>query len=182
MYHCHTHFYLAGHQHEIFEIIKGISPLEHFTHVFCESDKPEKSLAAKADVILADLRDTNTEKTVQTLVSGKAKEAQLILLADKEQIPLLADYLTDIEDIWTVPMSDTEIRFRFLRWQQTHKMNKDFWLTNQYLDATINNTPNLIWYKDKDGIHKKINKSFSKTVNKTIEQIEGRGHAYIWDV
>lgn len=182
MYHCHTHFYLAGHQREIFEIIKGISPLKHFTHVFSESDKPEKSLAAKADVILADLRNTDTEKTVQTLVSGKAKEAQLILLADKEQIPLLADYLTDIEDIWTVPMSDTEIRFRFLRWQQAHKTNKDFWLTSQYLDATINNTPNLVWYKDKDGIHNKVNKSFCKTVNKTMEQIEGRGHAYIWDV
>lgn len=61
-------------------------------------------------------------------------------------------------------------------------MSKDFWQTNQYFEATINNNPNLIWYKDKDGIHKKVNDSFCKTVNKTKQQIEGQGHAYIWDV
>ncbi|MCI9632977.1 MAG: response regulator, partial [Ruminococcus sp.] len=31
-------------------------------------------------------------------------------------------------------------------------------------------------------IHTKVNDSFCKTVNKTKEQVEGRGHAYIWDV
>ena len=42
--------------------------------------------------------------------------------------------------------------------------------------------PNLIWFKDKDGIHEKVNDSFCKTVHKTKRQVEGRGHAYIWDV
>ncbi len=74
------------------------------------------------------------------------------------------------------------IRFRFLRWQQNFKMSKDFWQTSHYLEAAINNSPNLIWYKDKNGIHKKVNDSFCRTVNKTKEQVEGRGHAYIWDV
>ena len=61
-------------------------------------------------------------------------------------------------------------------------MSKDFWQTSHYLEAAINNSPNLIWYKDKNGIHKKVNDSFCRTVNKTKEQVEGRGHAYIWDV
>ncbi len=61
-------------------------------------------------------------------------------------------------------------------------MSKDFWQTGQYFDATINHIPNLIWYKDKAGIHEKVNDSFCRTVNKTKEQVEGRGHAYIWDV
>ncbi len=85
-------------------------------------------------------------------------------------------------DIWINPMPDEEIRFRFLRWQQTCKMSRDFWQTSQYLEATINNIPNLIWYKDKNGIHRKVNDSFCRTVNKTKQQVEGRGHAYIWDV
>ena len=29
---------------------------------------------------------------------------------------------------------------------------------------------------------KRSNLSFCKTVNKTMEQVQGRGHAYIWDV
>ena len=79
-------------------------------------------------------------------------------------------------------MTEEETGFRFLRWQQSYKQSKDFWETSQYLEATINNVPNLIWYKDKQGIHEKVNDSFCQTVNKTKKQIEGRGHAYIWDV
>lgn len=54
MYHCHTHFYLVGCQCRESEIIRGITPLEHFSHEFSESDSPEETLAAAADVILAD--------------------------------------------------------------------------------------------------------------------------------
>ena len=182
MYHCHIQFYLSGHPCRVSDIIKEILPLEHFTHGFLESDKPEEALAAEADVILADLQDMDVKEALQTLTAIKKKDAEMILLADKEQIMLLADNLSDIKDIWTLPMSDEEIKFRFQRWQQTYKMSKDFWQTSQYLEATINNIPNLIWYKDKEGIHKKVNNSFCRTVNKTKQQVEGRDHCYIWDV
>ena len=182
MYHCNVHFYLAGHQRKVFEIIKGMSPLAHFTHVFSESIRPDPELAARADVILADLQDVDVLEAVPKLLSAKGSEAELILLADRDQILLLTDKLPEIKDIWTMPMSDEEIRFRFLRWQQTCKMSKDFWQTSNFFESTINNVPNLIWYKDKKGIHTKVNDSFCKTVNKTKEQVEGRGHAYIWDV
>ncbi len=182
MYHCHIHFYLTGCQNKEFEIIKEMSPLSHFTHTFSESIRPEKALAANADVILAYLHNTDVQETLQALLSYKKESAELILLADKEQVALLSDFLPDIKDIWITPLSEDEIRFRFLRWQQTCKMSKDFWQTGQYFDATINHIPNLIWYKDKAGIHEKVNDSFCRTVNKTKEQVEGRGHAYIWDV
>ena len=119
---------------------------------------------------------------LKLLTLNKKKEAELILLLDRNQISLLSDSLSEVKDIWIMPMSEEEVKFRFLRWQQDCKMRKDYWQTNQYLEATINNVPNLIWYKDKQGIHKKVNDSFSKAVNKTKKQIEGRGHAYIWDV
>lgn len=182
MYHCHIQFYLIGHQCRVFETIKEMPPLEHFTHSFLESDKPDEEMLSKAEVILADLQDLDGKETVQKLISGKDKEAELIFLMDNNQIMSLTDYLSEIKDIWTMPMSDEEIKFRFLRWQQTCKMSKDFWQTNHFFETTINNIPNLIWYKDKDGIHEKVNDSFCQTVNKAKEQVEGRGHAYIWDV
>lgn len=182
MYHCHIHFYLTGHQHRVFEIIKEMSPLENFTYEFFESDEPEAELTAKADVILVDLQDLNVKESLQILTLNKNREAELILLADKSQMALLADDFSEVKDIWIMPMSDEEIRFRFLRWQETCKMSKDFWQTSHYLEATINNIPNLIWYKDKEGIHEKVNDSFCKTVNKTKAQVEGSNHAYIWDV
>ena len=182
MYHCHTHIYLSGCAGRVFKIIREMEPLAHFTHTFTESDGVDERLAAEADVIFANLQGRNVKEAVQTVVQSKRKAVELILLADKEQISFLADDLDDIADIWTVPMSDEEVRFRFLRWQKAYLRSKEAWQTSQFLESTINSTPNLVWYKNKDGIHEKVNDSFCSTVNKTREQVEGRGHAYIWDV
>lgn len=182
MYHCHIHFYLTGCQHGIFEIIKKMPPLEHFTHEFSGSSIPKTALTANADVIFANLQDMDAMETFQALISNKQEEAELILFADKYQITFLEDVLDKVSDIWTMPMSDKELMFRFLKWQQSYKKDKDFWQARQYLETAIDSVPNLVWYKDKNGIHKKVNNSFCKTVGKTKKQVEGRGHAYIWDV
>ncbi len=182
MYHCHIHFYFAGAPNRVFEIMREMSPLDPFTHSFFESEKPERELAAQADVILAALQGMNVKEAAGLLASGRRDGAEIILLAEKEQIKDLTDALPEVKDIWTPPLSDEEIRFRFLRWQQAYKMRMDFWETSHYLEATINNVPNLVWFKDKDGVHEKVNDSFCQTVGKTREQVEGRRHAYIWDV
>ena len=182
MYHCHIRFYFIGTKCKIFEIIKEMSPLEQFTHEFLESEKPEEALLNSADVVLYNLQDEKVKNMVQMLIAKKNQKTELILLTNKNKILNLTDFLSDIKDIWTYPMSDEEVRFRFLRWQQACKISKDFWLTNHYFETTINNVPNLVWYKDKEGIHKKVNDSFCKIVNKTKKQVEGRSHAYIWDV
>lgn len=182
MYHCHVCFYFIGKQSQLFEIIRGVPALASSEHEFMESKSPGKEYAAKADVIMADLRDFDAAETVHILAAWKKPGADLILLAEQEQFVDMADCLNEVTDIWTLPMSDAALRFHFLRWQESYKMRKDFWQTSQYLESTINSVPNLIWYKDKNGIHEKVNDSFCKTVNKTKEQVQGRGHAYIWDV
>lgn len=186
MYSCRLPIYLVGRPCHTFEVLKKIPALENFTHIFSESDDPEVSLTAAADLIVADLSCIDIRSALPALLSNRSNKSQLILLADKKQMQTLcADpvlLLSDITDIWINPMSDEELRFRFLRWQQTCKMSKDYWQTSHYLEATINNIPNLIWYKDKDGVHEKVNDSFCKTVNKTKQQVEGQRHAYIWDV
>ncbi|MCI9272116.1 MAG: response regulator [Dorea sp.] len=182
MYHCHIQFYLAGTHCRAFDLVQEMSPLEHITYEFFESKNPGIALAEQADVILANLQDMDVKETIGMLAPDGKKETKLILLADKEQIASMGEMFSKVQDIWTMPMSDDEIRFRFLRWQQNLQMSKDYWQTSQFLEATINHVPNLIWYKDKDGIHEKVNDSFCKTVNKSKKQVEGRGHAYIWDV
>lgn len=182
MYHCHIHFYLFGFKNRAFEIIKEMSPFEHFTHEFSEGEEPKPELVGRADVIFACLQNMDVEEALRTLSISRKEKAELILLADKAQIPLMADFIGEIKDIWTLPMTDEEISFRFLRWQQAYKLQKDSWQTGQYLEAVINNTPNMVWYKDREGVHKKVNDSFCKTVNKTKKQVEGQKHAYIWDV
>lgn len=182
MYHCNLHFYLVGSHNKAFEIVKEMPPLSHFTHAFVESDVPDETLTAGADVILADLRGQEMKGALEALRTYKRPEAELILLLSLEQRDIWENGFSGIRDIWYAPISEVEIRFRFLRWQEDYKMGKDFWQTRNYFETTINSIPNLVWYKDKDGVHKKVNESFCKAVNKTMEQIEGRGHFYIWDI
>ena len=183
MYHCRIHFYFIGRLCKIFEIIKEMPSLENFVHKFSESEIPEVKSVASADVIFVNLQDMDAGSAkLLEIVSNKKKEAELILLSEKNQAADWECILSELKDIWTLPLSEEEVRFRFLRWQQSYKMSKDFWQTSQFLEAAINHIPNLVWYKDKNGIHEKVNDSFCATVNKTKEQVQGQGHAYIWDV
>ncbi|MBO4997734.1 MAG: response regulator [Lachnospira sp.] len=182
MYHCHLHFYFIGQRCNVFDAAKEQLPLEHFSHEFSESLSPDNNLIKQANIILANITETDVKDMLQTITNAMCENTQLILLAGQNQIADLTDFLPEITDIWPLPMQEEEIRFRLLKWQQTYKMSKDYWQTNQYFESTINSSPSLVWYKDKDGIHKKVNDSFCKTVNKTKAQVEGRDHFYIWDV
>ncbi len=185
MYHCHLRFYCISPQRAFYDPMKEAAPLPHFTHEFWQSDALEPQKAAKADVIFADLRGIDEKAALTALAAAQKQDAELIVLADPEQRDSLAaspDGLERVADIWPAELTPQELAFRFARWQQAMKTRKDFWQTNHYFEATIDNIPNLIWYKDKNGIHKKVNESFCKTVNKTKAQVEGQSHAYIWDV
>ncbi len=185
MYHCQLHYYLIGRGCRAFELIQELPPMEHFSHVFSQSGVPKKELTARADIILVNLEELEPIPVLEEVAAGRKEETEIILLADNEHMvfELLPEkLLAQIKDIWTNAMSDKEIHFRLLKWQQALKTEKDNWQTNHYLEAAINSTPNLVWYKNKEGIHEKVNNSFCKTVNKTKIQVEGRGHAYIWDV
>lgn len=181
MYHCHVCFYLLGNQAGFFDFIKKSEPFPNFEHEFLESGEPDEKLINRADVVFANLQGMDVKKVLTYLTAGNEKE--IILIAEKDQTAeLVLAELPENVDIWSLPMSEEELRFRFLRWQRLYKKDKDFWQTRNYLDATINHVPHLIWYKDKEGVHEKVNESFCKAVNKTMEQIEGRGHYYIWDL
>jgi len=182
MYNAHIRFYMISRTPEMFELIKKMTAPESFTYEFTESDKVESALAAAANVIFADVRGGDANKELKTLVSARVGKNKIIVIADKEQTDIVAEYFSEIDDLWTGPLSEKELEFRFRRWQDNIKMLADFWQTSQYLEATINGIPNLIWYKDKDGVHEKVNDSFCRTVNKTKDDVQGKRHAYIWDV
>lgn len=182
MYHCHMHLYLAGCRKETAKIIKAMEPFERFTHTFMESEGIDEVSAAKADVIWLGLQGMDAREAVQTMIHVKRKEADLIVFADRSQIALLTNELSEIKDIWTMPMEEEELRFRILRWQQSCKRSMDCWQANHYLEAAIDNSPNLIWFKNTEGVHLKVNNSFCEAVNKTKEQVQGQRHAYIWNV
>ncbi len=180
MYRCHMEFYLINCQPGVLETLRELPPLEAFNHSFLDSREPRGVPLARADVVLAAAQ--GGEEAVRALAEGMKDSAKLILLLDKEQIAVLEDSLSLADEVWTLPMTRKELAYRFTRWQEKQKLRLDLWQASQFLDATINSTPSLVWYKDKNGIHEKVNDAFCDTVNKTREQVQGKGHAYIWDV
>ncbi len=154
--------------------------------IHAETTDGESMRNVTADDVKVHAGGGSLAEMARVLLAGKQDGAELVLLADKARVDSLAaalgEELSKIRDIWVLPMPDMEIRFRFLRWQQSFKQGKDLWEKSQFLEATINGVPNLIWYKDKEGLHEKVNDSFCKTVNKTKGQVEGRDHYFIWDV
>ena len=179
MYHCHLRLYCVGRRLELFAPLKETAPQEPFTHTFLESGEPDPALAAQADVIFADLTGLDAAGTVRTLAESGA---ELVVLGLRDQLSQLTELLPALADLWTLPMSGEELRFRFQKWLRACHQEKDLWEARQYLEAAINSVPNLVWYKTKDGVHEKVNDSFCQTVNKAKEQVQGQRHAYIWDV
>lgn len=159
MYYCEIKIYLVNVPQWIGGTVKAMPPLTQFNHEFLESGAPEPALLAQADVIIAGLQGT-----------------------DEGQVPTVMAAAPDAKDIWLLPMEEKEASFRFLRWQQSYQQRCDYWETSQFLNAAMDGSPNLVWFKDKDGIHRKVNDGFCRMVGKTKEQVEGRGHAYIWGV
>ena len=182
MYHCHTRFYLLGHTDRAFETIKSLTPPERFDYSFDESEALDPGTCAHADIIFAFVAGEDAEKTVRRLLENMRGSAQLILLTDERVFSLPPELLGRIYDIWKMPLSDEELSFRLLSWQRAYKARCDAWEDSNFLETALNNIPNLIWFKDKNGIHERVNDSFCKTVGKAREDIQGRGHAYIWDV
>ena len=126
MNHCCLDFYCVGCHPEVFDTVKAMPALAPFTHTFNVSRLLEPEPVAAADVVLADLRGMDAPGILKSLLPRKKESAQLILMADRGQLDLTADQLSQVTDLWIMPMTEDELRFRFLRWQQTRKLSQDY--------------------------------------------------------
>lgn len=81
--------------------------------------------APKFSVVFANLQDDTAARTLETLISQKNTDTDLIVLTHKETLPALSQYLPSVTDIWTLPMSEAECAFRLQKWQQNYKARMD---------------------------------------------------------
>ena len=59
---------------------------------------------------------------------------------------------------------------------------KEAWLQKTWLQTLINSSPDMIWFKDMDGLNLEVNDEFCRVVNKPKELARGRDHYYIWNI
>ena len=170
MYHCRLKFCFINIPSDYVELISKIPALEAFEHDFSDYK------ASEADVIIAG--EVSSDE-MQSINSARKPLSQMIAVCERgrfEELKNIAD------EIWELPMTNSELEYRFRRFMNTLKLRLDLWQSENFLNSSIDSTPSLVWFKSRSGIHEKVNQSFCDTVNKTKQQVQGRGHAYIWDV
>ena len=127
------------------------------------------------DILIYDIEDTLD--TIQT-----SSTSSLIICINKLQVANAIKSIETIEDIWLKPFDASMIHFQFQKLIERVILKRQHRLNQIYLDTVINNVPDLIWFKNLNGIHLKVNNEFCYTVGKTKQDIEGYDHYHIWNI
>lgn len=170
MYHCRLKFCFMKIPSEYVEIIRKIPAPEAFEHDFSDYEPSEADVIIAGEVSSEEIRRVNSARKSLSLMIGVCERNRF------EELKNVVD------EVWELPMNNSELEYRFRRFMNQLKMRMDMWQAENFLNSAIDSSPSLVWFKSRAGIHEKVNKSFCDTVNKTKEQVQGRGHAYIWDV
>ncbi len=180
MYTANTHFWTAGIDWKLISWLKEKKPMERFVHTVKEkfSLKALKNDVANPVLIVVIAKD-GIQETPNEIRSAAGPDAKIIWITDTPET-LSEKNLAAINEIWPDINSESLFSFYFGNLQIRLKLEKDKWLTETYLNNTIDSIPDLIWYKDIQGAHLKVNDAFCEVVGKTKEDIAGRGHCYIW--
>lgn len=182
MYFCVLNILIFSQDPILERIARGIAPLEHFEHsiqVFHSGFQPGQALE-NGDIIIWNLPQ---EMGLGKLRSQLKDNASLIICDTASNFASLEeDLFLSAADLWEVPLDQRLIAFRFRKLLAQRKLRKDHYLNSTYLDTLIDSLPDMVWFKDLEGRHLKVNRTFCHTVEKTREDVTGRDHCYIWNV
>ena len=171
MYDRTIRFSFVGCPDHVVSVLRDVAPLPGFRHEVADAPAGADAILAGPELGPAALAD----------FAAVAPGAELVLLPARGlEIPVAM--LARARDIWRQPMSDDELRFHYTRFLEQIRQGRELWQARHFLEAVLETSPNMIWFKSRDGSHELVNAAFCRAVGKTREQVQGRGHAYIWDV
>ena len=185
MYSCNYVINIISKSEQMQEELKKVPAVERFQYTFVVDSTPQNDSVKDADLIIWDTEKAPEEiqSTLSFINANKKQDASIILsLTSFVANSLQEEVYKGVDQVWIKPYSDERLRFLFERRMMQEKEKKDSWLTNNYLDTLIDSVPDMIWFKDKVGAHLKVNDAFCGVVDKTKQQIQGRGHYYIWNI
>lgn len=180
MYRCKLDIRIFSEDPLLLADVRNIAPLERFEHDVSGYRSFSPEAVGDGDIIILDLPVAESPEAVRALCKPRA----LFVLCTEAEVfaKLRAPSLEAADDIWVKPFHRDFATVRLRKMLAGIKHRKDSNLTQTYLDTIIDSIPDLIWFKDVKGAHLKINNSFCHAVGKLKEDIQGRGHYYIWDL
>ncbi len=88
----------------------------------------------------------------------------------------------EADELWELPLDPALTRLRFSKLLERLARERERERLCTYLDTLMDIVPDMIWFKDLEGNHFKLNDAFCQIVGKDKADILGRDHCYIWDV
>ena len=144
------------------------------TVVFHALSSDDQARLHEMDAVLGD------EHALALLAELKKElgEKLVCIFVEQASHTVSEDICMQLDDIWC--LQDVPVAFYACRLLNDLCRRHAATLNRIYLDTFIDSLPELIWFKDLDGIHVKVNSYFCKVVEKEKSNVEGYGHAHIW--
>lgn len=117
---------------------------------------------------------------------GKTKKmmrpkAKLVLCIRLEEEDLFTgDEFGQIEDMLIYPFCPGRVTLRLARIVNEILRTQEADLYKSWLETLMDLVPDMVWFKNLEGVHLKVNKSFSNVTGKTRKMIEGSRYSEIW--
>ncbi len=178
MYHSKLTFWIAGIAPEIQAQWAGLTPLPRFTHEFRELKNLSEIPPGRNQIVIIHISSGFRPDEIRKAIGNLGT----FILCGEDLSGFSVEDMRYADDWWQMPAPSALWQVRFEKLQQRLKIAKDFWLCDTYLEKTINMLPDLVWFKDREGLHLRVNKAFCKAVNKPKEDIIDKDHFYIWGV
>ena len=140
----------------------------------------DMSLLRKADIAVFGPDAAIEAGTLRSETRPGARLIRCIPAQDKAKVSEGDAQVFD--DFWSLPLHEPIIRKRIsnIFKRISEKFVAD--LNLRCFDTLINGMPDLVWFKDLEGVHHKVNDRFCEAVGKTRDNIQGKKHCDIWNV
>lgn len=180
MYCCHLNIDIVSQESFLESAVKKAAVPQRFSVSVRTSAQIDRESLDQCDLLILDgLRGYDGYRIQKEL----KEDAKLVLCGEPD---CLADLQKELElryeDVWIKPYGEAFVIARMEHLLNKIKIEKDLWITQNYLDTAMDSIPDLVWFKDIRGSHLKVNRAFCEAVGKTKEDVQGRGHYYIWDL
>ena len=180
MYSVKLHICLSEDLKNKLEILEKIQPRLRFTHEFStiksSSDIPAPIPDENQYLIIA---SEDCWLNLSELKNRIGKNGFLAIYArDADKITGEQKQIAD--EIWLESANLDD--FYFEKALNLIAERKEAWLQKTWLQTMINSSPDMIWFKDMDGLHLEVNDAFCEVVDKQKDDVRGKDHYYIWNI
>lgn len=176
MYLHNIKFAVFGAYEPLMKILETADPGERMAIAASCGAGYDPRLAAEADVIIFNgpgdfaAARADAKEGAYLVACLSASEEKNLSEADKELL----------DDLWQAPLSEYRLRARLARLLAEIAGNDSSAFLAGCLDTFINSLPDMVWFKDLEGVHRKVNDYFCEFVNKPREEVESATHEDIW--